>query len=99
MAGKICKLVAAGVGLIVMLSAAGEVRAQETKTAYPSMAALEQYLIADRETEIAMARSAAPGSISKDAEVMVLGKKGYESAMKGTNGFVCMGALVARWNR
>jgi hypothetical protein len=90
MAGKIFRLAAVSVGLIVMLSASGEVRAQETKTAYPSMAPLEQYVIADRDAEIAMARSAAPESISKDAEVMVLGKNGYETAAKGTNGFVCM---------
>jgi len=37
-----------------------------------------------------MARSAAPDSISGDAEVMVLGRHGYETAVKGKNGFVCM---------
>lgn len=63
--------------------------AQETKTAYPNMAPLEQYLIADRSEEIAFARSAAPESISRDAEIMVLGKHGYETAVKGNNGFVC----------
>jgi hypothetical protein len=40
--------------------------------------------------EIALARSAAPESISKDAEIMVLGPKGYEIAAKGKNGFVCL---------
>ena len=60
------------------------------KTSYPSMAPLDQYLMADRNAEIALARSAAPPSIAKDATVMVLGKHGYETAVEGTNGFVCM---------
>jgi len=63
---------------------------QDAKTPYPSMAPLDQYLIADRDAEIALARSAAPGSISRDAEVMVLGRHGYETVVKGKNGFVCM---------
>jgi hypothetical protein len=54
------------------------------------MAPLEQYLMADRDAEIALARSAAPESISGDADVMVLGRHGYETAVKGKNGFVCM---------
>ncbi|MGB9464493.1 MAG: hypothetical protein WBR10_05225 [Candidatus Acidiferrum sp.] len=53
------------------------------------MAPLDQYLM-ERNAEIALARSAAPESISRDAEVMVLGRHGYESAVKGKNGFVCM---------
>src|SRR5580704_785564 len=54
------------------------------------MAPLDQYLIADRNAEIALARSAAPESISGHAEVLVLGRHGYETAIKGKNGFVCM---------
>ena len=46
--------------------------------------------MADRNAEIALARSAAPESISRDAEVMVLGRHGYETAVKGKNGFVCL---------
>jgi hypothetical protein len=66
-----------------------QAKAQENKTLYPTMAPLEQYLIADRNDEIALARSAAPDSISHDATVMVLGKRGYETAVQGKNGFVC----------
>src|SRR5215468_9176121 len=62
----------------------------DAKTQYPSMAPLDQYLMADRSEEIALARSAAPPSIAKDATVMVLGRHGYETAVEGTNGFVCM---------
>jgi hypothetical protein len=79
-----------GFGLLVLLTAAWQTRAQDAKTTYLSMAPLEQYLIADRNAEIALARSAAPESISQDAEVMVLGRHGYETAVKGKNGFVCM---------
>jgi hypothetical protein len=53
------------------------------------MAALDQYLMPDRNAEIALARSAAPESISKDAKVLVLGPHGYETAVEGKNGFVC----------
>jgi hypothetical protein len=54
------------------------------------MAPVEQYLMADRSAEIAMARSAAPASISNDADVLALGDRGYETAVKGKNGFVCL---------
>jgi hypothetical protein len=64
--------------------------AQGAKTAYPAMAPLDQYMMADRDAEIVLARSAAPKSISGDAEVMVLGRHGYDVAVKGSNGFVCM---------
>ena len=64
--------------------------AQSTAAAYPKMAPIEQYLMPDRNAEIAMARSAAPPSIAGDAEVMVLTSRGYEIAVKGTNGFLCL---------
>jgi hypothetical protein len=53
------------------------------------MAPLEQYLM-DRDAEIVLARTAAPPSISQDATVMVLGRQGYETAIEGKNGFVCL---------
>jgi hypothetical protein len=75
--------------LICLLSATWQMQAEDNKTPYPSMAPVEQYMI-DRNAEIVLARSAAPESISRDAEVLVLGRKGYETAIKGKNGFVCM---------
>jgi hypothetical protein len=75
--------------LVVMLPAAWQAPAQEAKTSYPSMAPLDQYLM-ERSAEITLARSAAPVSISQDAEVMVLGRHGYETVAKGKNGFVCI---------
>jgi hypothetical protein len=54
------------------------------------MAPLDQYLIPDEKAEIALARSAAPASISDAAEVLVLRRDGYGTAAKGSNGFVCI---------
>jgi hypothetical protein len=79
----------AAFALAVML---GTWRAQalDDKTPYPSMAPVDQYLMTDRNAEIALARSAAPESISRDAKIMVLGRHGYETAAEGKNGFVCV---------
>ena len=71
------------------LSWSDPAQSEAPKTAYPQMAPVEQYRIASREDEIALARSAAPPSISADAEVLVLGSRSYETAVKGKNGFVC----------
>jgi hypothetical protein len=65
-------------------------QAQKVDTPYPTMAPLDQYLMADRNAEIALAKSAAPKAISDNAEVMVLDRQGYQTVVKGTNGFVCM---------
>jgi len=54
------------------------------------MAPIDQYMMADRNAEIALARSAVRESVSADADVLVLGRTNYETAVKGTNGFVCM---------
>ena len=55
---------------------------------YPAMAPVAQYMMTQA-AEIALARSAAPKPISDDATVLVLGKVGYETAVKGSNGFTC----------
>lgn len=78
--------VSVGLTLTLIRRNGNEVRS----IAYPSMASIEQYLMPDRNAEIAMARSAAPMSISSDAKVLVLGWRGYETAIEGKNGFVCM---------
>jgi hypothetical protein len=77
--------------VFLLLLLPGLANAQENKhTPYPTMARVERYLIADPQEEIAMARSAAPPSISAGAEVLLLGKRGYETAVRGRNGFVCL---------
>jgi hypothetical protein len=83
--------------LIAALGAAWPIQAQvtevqDTKSPYPSMAPIAQYRM-DRDAEIALARTAAPASVSRDAEVLVMGQRSYETAVKGKNGFVC---IVAR---
>jgi len=74
---------------VVVLGAACLAQAEDAKTPYTKMAPVDQYMM-ERNAEIALARSAAPPSISGDAEVMVMGRHGYEIAVKGKNGFVCM---------
>lgn len=77
--------------LVLALIAAADVRAQaNTSAPYAAMAPIEQYRIADRDEEIALARSAAPPTVAADADVLVLGAKGYETAVHGKNGFVCI---------
>jgi hypothetical protein len=58
------------------------------------MAPVDQYMM-DRTAEIALAKSAAPSTISGKATVLVLTRHGYETAIEGTNGFVC--AVERAW--
>jgi hypothetical protein len=90
MNGKTADTIASGTLVLVVLSAAWPARAQDAKVPYPDMGPLNEYLMTDRNAEIALARSAAPAAISTDAEVLVLGRQGYETAVKGKNGFVCV---------
>ena len=84
-------LLALGVVMLVAFAGAGEqVRAQDKPNAYPAMAPQSEYLMPDKDSEIALARSAAPASISGEAEVQVLGPDGYTLAIPGKNGFVCL---------
>ena len=92
---KVGAIVIKSLALLVALglahqAMAQQAMAQDAKTLYPKMAPIDQYLMADRQVEIALARSAAPDSISRDATILVLGRQGYETAVQGTNGFVCM---------
>jgi len=61
---------------------------QDLSARYPTMAPIAQYRM-DRSAEIALARTAAPASISRDAEILVLGERNFEVAVPGKNGFVC----------
>ena len=79
--------------LVALFAAAGPLQAQHPKmedaaSPYPSMAPIAQYRM-DRDAEIALARTAAAASISRDAEILVLGEKNFEVAVPGKNGFVC----------
>jgi hypothetical protein len=87
---KISAIAIKSFALLVVLGTAYQAMAQDATTPYPNMAPIEQYLMADRSAEIALARSAAPESVSRDAELQVLGRDGFETAVKGKNGFVCI---------
>jgi hypothetical protein len=75
--------------IVIALITFGSTAAQDAKQPYAAMAPLEQYLM-DRDAEITLARTAAPESISGDAEVWVMSRRGFETAVKGKNGFVCI---------
>jgi hypothetical protein len=60
------------------------------KSEYQTLAPIAQYRISSQAEEISMARSAAPASIAGDAEVLVLGEHGYETAEQGRSGFTCL---------
>jgi hypothetical protein len=92
---KVGALVIKSFALLVVLGMAfigmgNRAMAQDATTPYPKMAPIDQYLMTDQGAEIALARSAAPESISRDAEVLVLGPRGFEAAVKGKNGFMCI---------
>ncbi len=91
---KISAIAIKGFAVLVMLGTvylgrANQAMAQDAVTPYSKMAPVEQYLM-ERNAEIQLARSAAPDSISSDATVLILGRQGYETAVEGKNGFVCM---------
>ena len=78
-------LVVLGMAACAALAPGGAARA----ATYPMMAPVSAYMM-DRDAEITLARSAAPPSVSADAEVLVLGPRSYVTAAPGKNGFVCL---------
>jgi len=76
MALRVCVLV---VTALVLGGAAGK----------NPMPPISQYLKTPN-AEIALARTAAPASISNDATVMILTAHGYSIVAKGRNGFTCL---------
>jgi hypothetical protein len=78
-----------GALLVTVGGGARTAQAQDSKALYSRMAPLQEYLM-DRTAEITLARSAAPAAISGEAEVRVLGRHGYDIAIRGKNGFVCL---------
>jgi hypothetical protein len=77
-------------GLSFLFCAIGLAESENAEPTYPTMAPIAQYRMASRSEEIALARSAAPVSISGNADVLTFGSQGYETAAKGKNGFVCV---------
>lgn len=87
---KSCLHLIAPVVAVAIVAATGNLPAQDAKASYAAMAPLEQYLMSDASAEIALARSGAPAPIADKAEVMVLGRDGYKTAVQGSNGFLCI---------
>jgi hypothetical protein len=76
--------------LVLYAAASAAVESNGAKPAYARMAPLAQYLPVSEADEIALAKSAAPPSISEHADVLILSAQGYKTAVKGSNGFVCL---------
>lgn len=88
----ITKKLWAGLAVCVVFPTAANAQASTNAAPDTHIGALADYLM-PRDSEIAFARTAAPASISRDAEILVLTARGYGTAVRGSNGFVC---LVAR---
>jgi hypothetical protein len=78
------------IALALTFSATFPAHAKAAGTLYPKMAPIAQYMMVNRQSEIDFARTAAPKAISSHATVVVLDAHGYETAVKGTNGFTCI---------
>lgn len=72
------------------LLAGSRTPAARKHTVRSAPARITPYLMANSQREIALARSAAPPALSLHATVMVLGRDGYVTAVKGSDGFVCL---------
>lgn len=83
-------LVTAYLALVSLACAFRQPQALAADSPYPTMASVDQYLMANASEEVTLARTAAPQAISADARVMVLGRHGYSTAVKGHNGFLCL---------
>lgn len=87
---KAWKLV--GSGAAILLSAAAILTSAQGQTQYPP---LSEYMM-PQDAEIVLARSAAPANISDHATIKVLNESGFEVAIEGDNGFVCM--VMRAWS-
>jgi hypothetical protein len=88
MTAKRIKKIAVSLLLLGLKVGAWPAMAQNSEEQSP-FAPIGQYLM-ERNGEIALARTGAPAGLSNDADVLVLGQNGYETAVKGKNGFVCI---------
>jgi len=93
-----CSRLAAGIAFATIAAitvlAMEKANAQSAGASYPKMEAIDRYLMT-QQAEVALARTAAPESVAKDAEIWVLDRHGYQTAVKGSNGFVC--AVQRSW--
>ena len=85
--GAAGRIVAEVLALLVLV-AVGANGQSDAQKKYPTTAPIGEYLM-NRDAEIAMARTAAPVAISRDATLLVLTRKGWETAVRGDERF-CM---------
>lgn len=76
--------------LAMALSVAATTGDAATQSAKDTLARLAIYMPQSPEAEIALARSAAPPSVSSGADILLFGATGYELKSKGNNGFSCL---------
>ncbi len=76
--------VAGAVALVAACAVPASISAQGTEGGRPGPRA-----VLDRDREIALARSAAPSEVSKDATVLAWNGRTFEVAAKGSNGVTC----------
>ena len=81
---------------LLAIIAVGPALARFPSPVHAAVARIAPYLMASKQREIALARTAAPASVSMHATVMVLGDRGYVTAAKGNNGFVCL--VMRSWD-
>jgi hypothetical protein len=82
-----------GSSALIIVSALAGLATSASAANYPAgqlPPSLKPFLTDTKADEIALALTAAPASITAHADVMTLGRRGYELARKGDNGFVCM---------
>jgi hypothetical protein len=84
------KLVASAT--VIILFAAAIPSSAQGQTQYPP---LSEYMM-PQDAEIALARSAAPSNVSDRATIKVFSESGFEVAIEGDNGFVCM--VMRAWS-
>jgi hypothetical protein len=75
--------------VIILTALAANASAGDKGSNKNYLPSLEPYLLKEKR-EIALARSAAPARVSRDAAIMVLTDEGYRTAVEGSNGFVCL---------
>jgi len=61
-----------------------------TQTSHGPLQRLAPYMPQSTESEAALARTAAPVTISSKADIFVFGPSGYRLESKGSNGFACL---------
>lgn len=75
---------------VLFAAAAMPLACRAANEGLPTRGPIAAYLMPNRQAEVALARTAAPPAIAAHAEVLVLTTHGFVTAVKGTNGFVCV---------